>query len=1039
MAYHFKRRLSGLWVFIALVLCQGKVQAQDITAPEQSAVDAEKAQMLRDRAVSLARHGAPAQALAMIEQAYRDYPDDINVLADYLVILAWNDRFYDAVTFYEVNAYKNLPDYVLPEIARAYRLTGQHPQAVTLYEKYQKAHPDDQDAFLGLVYALCESGQNIRARTLLHKEIARYPEKTEYRLRMADTYWNEGDLRGLFTYLGGLNERFHDKALDYVQTIENDLSQAQRKDIRRLLKDKTDYQSFSYIEIYFLVQWLKETEGEGLMEQFKDGLDVDFSKFPLEIQLELAGLHAQRGFKKEAEKHYRKILEQYPENQRAGMWMARNFYQKEEYEQALELTERVLDNEPRHIDALFLRGEIFEIQDEFIRAVQVYDRIQRYYPDNQAAVDLKNRALMDLGANSLALDNLQEQDQPDPVLLQRAKGNQAMHAIRWEEAQKALDILEEESAVYSSELKDAGRAAGKTQDSPKDKSGEVSRALDQWQNAGEKTEPETKAPEGEMADIVQKIEKHAEAVIEPFRTQHYWRTRWDKILALRQEKQMKAVIREYEAILDEGADIPAWIHQAAGDAYLYEQKPQRALELYQMALRDQPEEHNTRMAVYHALVELGRFKEAHKVIDALDRETPVRVVERGILQDNWKKAEIAFNKAWLLLYQDRQAEAEKYLKGIMKISPFNTNLRTALAQTHYYRGWPRKALEEFEVIHTMDPDNVVALNGYSMVLNANMQEQKARELNEEMLVRHPKNKHVRRLRRQFDTEEMTALTLDTYYVQEFPGVDEFFISARADEPLNFHHTLFGQVLRRQTVQEGEDDVLNRFFIGDIWQPDSVWRLTGAMSSDYDPAGHWGWSLNARMTPDDFWTFSLGYDSYVYDIPVRSREEGTDVSRYTASAVLRTSELFNSAVALTLDDYDDGNEAMAYLWRTDTSLYRQAYWKLRLGTEFYAGTNSKTDNTYFSPEVLYSFYVVPMIEHTWYRRYEKAMVDRLFVGLGQQWQQEFGAENVGYVRYEQDYSFSDRLKWLVGMIYRLRNYDGEDVNTWNIYSTLRTSF
>ena len=62
------------------------------------------------------------------------------------------------------------------------------------------------------------------------------------------------------------------------------------------------------------------------------------------------------------------------------------------------------------------------------------------------------------------------------------------------------------------------------------------------------------------------------------------------------------------------------------------------------------------MSEYYTLVELGRYKEAQVVLDLLDATTPTKVIRRGILQDNWQKADIAFNKAWLLMYQDRLKE-----------------------------------------------------------------------------------------------------------------------------------------------------------------------------------------------------------------------------------------------------------------------------------------------------------------------------------------------------------------------------------------------
>ena len=69
--------------------------------------------------------------------------------------------------------------------------------------------------------------------------------------------------------------------------------------------------------------------------------------------------------------------------------------------------------------------------------------------------------------------------------------------------------------------------------------------------------------------------------------------------------------------------------------------------------------------------------------------------------------------------------------------------------------------------------------------------------------------------------------------------------------------------------------------------------------------------------------------------------------------------------------------------------------------------------YYSPKEFSDFYLIPNVEHTWYKLYAKSVVDRFYVGLGQKWEDSFGAENVGYLRYEIEDKFSDTLSLLAG--------------------------
>jgi hypothetical protein len=81
----------------------------------------------------------------------------------------------------------------------------------------------------------------------------------------------------------------------------------------------------------------------------------------------------------------------------------------------------------------------------------------------------------------------------------------------------------------------------------------------------------------------------------------------------------------------------------------------------------------------------------------------------------------------------------------------------------------------------------------------------------------------------------------------------------------------------------------------------------------------------------------------------------------------------------------------------------------------------------------------MVEHVWFRRYERAWVDRLYAGIGRRWQKSFSSRDAWYARYEQDHRFSDTCSLLVGTVYSQNVYDAEDVNVFNVYTTFIKRF
>ena len=130
--------------------------------------------------------------------------------------------------------------------------------------------------------------------------------------------------------------------------------------------------------------------------------------------------------------------------------------------------------------------------------------------------------------------------------------------------------------------------------------------------------------------------------------------------------------------------------------------------------------------------------------------------------------------------------------------------------------------------------------------------------------------------------------------------------------------------------------------------------------------------------------------------------------------------------------DDNDHTSAHI-RLDRRLTTGPRWKTWVRLEGYGLTNSSQDVPYFSPPSLYQAYLVPNVEHTWYRRYGKAVTDRLYGAAGIQKQDDYDEALVWYLRYDQQYRLSDTFAFNVGVTYSRQNYDGEDTDVLNIYA------
>jgi len=697
----------------------------------------------------------------------------------------------------------------------------------------------------------------------------------------------------------------------------------------------------------------------------------------------LAGILFREKRLADAEAVYRQVLQAEPGNTDALTGLGRTLIALQKPHDAQAPLLKVLEREPRNTGALFVLGEAYEAQRDYLSAYAVYENILGFSPGSRAARNLKYRALINLGSYSLAREKLKQSgDSIDAAIYESLLGDEAMTHIRWEEPAEALKMLDKNRAYVQDH-----------------------------------------APEGApLSGSLKKL---------------LLRSYYDGIEAYKLTQDVEGITRAYETLKKINGELPVWVLVNIADTYLYMQQPEKALALFQEAYRRQPDS-GTRMSIYYTLMELERFDEAYGILDALDRELPVQIVDRGILKDNWRKAEVAFNRGWWLLYQDRLNEGQKYFERIAVRAPFNSHVLSALGHTYMWRGWPRLALEEFEIVRTIEPEDITGEIGYYYALEENDRGDEAERRAKELLKKYPNNKHVQRLVRHFAVQDKRALTLDAGSVSEDPGVETVYWSAHIDQPVASWRKIFAELYSRDIAQNDFRQFLRRGIIGMDWRLNRDWWFAGAVSAD-ENGGNFGFSSRIVYNPDDYLSFSTFYNHYSITVPLRAWVRGVEAREWTVNAQYRRSERFTGSAGLSLYQISDGNNQWSYIVRTNKALTTRASWKTRISFEGYAGTNSRRDVPYFSPQHIVSAYVTPMVEHMWYRRYDRAFPGRLFCGLGIQKQKQFSAQDVWFIRYEQEIRLSDILAFSLNASFAQRNYDGEDTDVWNFSIRMNTRF
>jgi biofilm PGA synthesis protein PgaA len=519
------------------------------------------------------------------------------------------------------------------------------------------------------------------------------------------------------------------------------------------------------------------------------------------------------------------------------------------------------------------------------------------------------------------------------------------------------------------------------------------------------------------------------------------RARFDYIVALAENDEMKEVVDAYEELVDRDISPPWWVLENVAKAYLYLEKPKKALELYNKALKSNPRSYNGRLGKFYTLQELRKFNEARKILNELDREQPeVYWLGRSPIP-NWKKLELAVIKGWMLAYEDRLKEAEKYFWQLREQAPANMGIRTGLAHIYLWRGWPRKALREFKIIHSLEPHNVKARIGMMYTLNQLAYKEEARQGAQQLIEKYPKDKHVQQLVRRFEVEEMREIRGDFVYFKDEDGYEDIRVEITLYQPITLYTRAYGFSLWQQSYVDTEKKYYyyRRVGVGVEHIFNSSWWARQHFSADYDTGEDFGSYTEVVYTPDDYWRFGLSYDSFTTDLPVRARVYNVEASKLEADITYRESEWREYGLLLSFLNFSDGNDRLQGMFTYEQGLYVKNNWRFRFFLELYSSKNSKKDVLYFNPEYDLSLSATLMTEYTHCRIYNKAFLQKLFLTVGTYKQSGFSPKPTWAVRYEHIYDFSDTQALLWGITVSRQVYDGEPVHNYTFYLTYRGRF
>lgn len=523
-------------------------------------------------------------------------------------------------------------------------------------------------------------------------------------------------------------------------------------------------------------------------------------------------------------------------------------------------------------------------------------------------------------------------------------------------------------------------------------------------------------------------------------------SRFDRIFVLVEDQQMKEAISEYENLKAAGVSLPAWTLEEVGSAYVYLEEWEKALDVYGQVLKVNPESFDARIGKFYSFSELRRWDEAEAILVELERDVIPSSGRSSYTAD--QQLEVVLTRGWFLLERNMLREADAYFTDYYNRAPASTGVRSGLAHTHYYRGWPRQAMREFQTITSMESRNITPgpRIGHAQVLNALAYKEEARDMISSHVAQQPRDKQGNRVAREFAVDEMRELDVGFVSAHSNDGFDDRSIFAEYRHPLTLYTRLLAVMNYRESSQDEVTAKFNRAGLGVEHIFNSDWFLREIVSGGTAEDDKWGSQTNLRYTPTDNWIIDGMYDSFTTDVPLRARATGITSNLTSLGVTYRESEWREYGIGGSVYDFSDGNKRVHYNLRLEQGLLSQNDWRMRLILEGDSGSNSLEGAPYFNPLRDREVSATLMTEQTVWHRYEsmkgyydRGFIHRIYLTVGSYSQQDFDNSSLHSVRYEQEIDFSDTHHLLWGVTAGQHSYDGVGVSNSSIDGLYRWLF
>lgn len=724
--------------------------------------------------------------------------------------------------------------------------------------------------------------------------------------------------------------------------------------------------------------------------------DIDIQQAPRYVLNDLAVAFRQQKLFDKSQKTYTVMVERFPQFLDAQIGLALVLIDQNEIKQAEKGLLPLYREHPDNIDVLKALAYLYESKKVPLQALSVYGQILVHKSTETATFKKKILTLNALGASHLAYSLI-----TDPSIflkeeLARIRTDMAAHRVRWGN----IPVTNE-------------------------------------QNRFDETD-----------QAISKINRNIEISQRDLGEHHplTLNSQFDLLIALRDRYRMKEVLGLDEELENKYIAIPDYAKHAVCDAFLYEKKPQQAVDCYTQIIRNGYTSISAKTTLFYAYLENEEYTKAQQWIEELAEQQTSFIKGMGkkrVIKPNPKKLQTESVKSLGVAFGDYLEDAEKQFDWLNDHASYNIDLRKERANIYYWRGWPRKAQQEYEIGLNQSPEHLGLRLGQARNWLALKEYQKAEQAISSLYEIYPENKGVANQKRLWDIHNMrefrTRINHSDSSGNDVNGsrvldIDSYLFSSPIDENYRAYlHQRYSQA----DFEEG-DGQLNHLGIGVEYRaPDLV--LSGELHHNNYEDNRAGISVFGQYEFDDYLSSAVTLESVSSDTPLRALNQGI----YAKSAAIATQYRWHESRAVGLNlsylDFSDNNErtSIGGFWKE--RWYNQYNYKFSTRVDLFSSNNTEEDTIYFNPDSDFSGSIA--LENDWltWRKYDNAFYQRLVLSTGFYDQQHFSNGNTWGLQYEHRWLAQKRLELLYGAKRAKNRYDGNDEYSWDFYAALNWMF